>query len=76
MNARNNPGNKQQDDQLSIIAWQKHQAWRNQRADQADAVDFDKWLDSPECLAWLEGGAERHELEYGVGSASAGCGYH
>ena len=54
MNGRNPPCNPQEDDrQLYEVL-----AWRNRRADAADAVNFDDWLDSPEGIAWIEGEAE------------------
>ena len=55
MNARNRPGNTQgtTDQQLYDAL-----AWRNRRADEAEAVNFDDWLDGPEGQEWIEGEAE------------------
>lgn len=55
MNARNITCNLQGQDSQQLY---EQLAWRNQRADQAESVNFEEWLDSPECHAWLEGEAE------------------
>lgn len=57
MNARNDPCNTQGMDTRQLY---EQLAWRNQRADQDQAMNFDEWLDSPEGRAWLDGEAERY----------------
>lgn len=48
-----------QDDHQSWLENRLHDLeWRNRRADAADAIDFDAWLDSPEGMTWLNGEAE------------------
>jgi len=67
MNTRNPTCNPQEDSQQLY----EQLAWRNRHADQAEAVNFDDWLDSPEGQEWIEGQAEEdryrrngyHDLE-------------
>lgn len=59
MNGRNPIGNPQENSQQLY----EHLAWRNRRADAAEAVSFDDWLDGPEGQAWLNGEAEKDRFQ-------------
>ena len=59
MNGRNPTCNPQEDSQQLY----EQLAWRNRRADQAEAVNFDDWLDSPEGQEWLNGKAEEDRYQ-------------
>lgn len=42
-----------QDDPQWLEARRADIAWRNARADQAPAIDFDSWINSRQCQQWL-----------------------
>lgn len=63
------PYNPTPEDEAAYTSW----AAKNEATRQ---IEYDRWLDSPEGQAWLDGESERYVLEYGVGSAGTSYEYH
>ena len=57
-----------EDDELAYAKWAELQ-------EQAESIAFSRWLDTAPGILWIDQQSERYLLEFGSGSAAAGCGY-